>query len=92
MICMTQHSATSDRHVYRLHWSRMFVEYQQWPIRRVQIDDSNRCQWHTVPLSFQTKMMLKNWRYQRKLMFTASEECTDVPLVVLGHSVVVVGH
>jgi hypothetical protein len=60
-------------------------------IRRVLIDDLNCCQWHNVTLIFRTKVMPKNWRYLRKLMFTTSDECTDVPLVVLGHSVVVVG-
>ena len=67
-------------------------EYQQWPMRRVLIDDLNRCQWHTVTLIIQTKVMLKYWRYLQKPMFTGTEECTDVPYAVLGHSVVVVGH
>jgi len=39
----------------------------------------------------QTKLMLKNWRYQQKSMFTATGGHTDVPLVVLGYSVGVVG-
>jgi hypothetical protein len=68
------------------------VEYQQWPMRRVLIDDLNGCQWHTVMLIILTKVILKSWTDPQKLMFTATEECTDIPLVVLGHSVVVVGH
>jgi len=35
--------------------------------------------------------MLKNWRYPQNLMFTATGGPTDVPLVVLGYSVGVVG-
>jgi len=42
---------------------------------------------HTV----QTKLMFKNWRYPQKSMFTATKGHTDVPLVVLGYSVGVVG-
>jgi hypothetical protein len=37
-------------------------------------------------------VLLKNWIYPRKLTFTATEECTDVSVVVLGHCVAVVGH
>ena len=70
----------------------MFVKYQQWPMRLVLIDDLNCCQWCTVTLIFRMKVILKVWRYPQKLMFTDTEECTDVPVVVLGHSVVVVGH
>jgi len=32
----------------------------------------------------QTKLMLKNWRYPQKLIFSAAKVPTDVPLVVLG--------
>ena len=39
----------------------------------------------------QTKLMLKNQRYPQKVMFTAAGGNTDMPLVVLGYSVGVVG-
>jgi len=39
----------------------------------------------------QTKLMFKNQRYPQKSMFTAAGWPTDVPLVVLGYSVWVVG-
>jgi hypothetical protein len=32
----------------------------------------------------QTKLILKNWKYPQKSMFSATEEPTNVPLVVLG--------
>jgi hypothetical protein len=44
-------------------------------------------QWHIV----QTKLIYKNQTYQQKSMFTASGGLTDVPFVVLVHSVGVVG-
>jgi hypothetical protein len=56
----------------------MLVKYQQWSMRRVLIDDLNHYQWRTVMLIVRTKVMLKNWRYLRKLMFTASKECTYI--------------
>jgi len=37
------------------------------------------------------KRMNKNWRYPRKLTFTAREGLTGVPVVVLGYSVGTVG-
>ena len=37
------------------------------------------------------KRINKNWRYPRKLTFTAREGLTGVPVVVLGHSVGTVG-
>jgi hypothetical protein len=40
---------------------------------------------------FQIKLMLKNRRYPQKSMFTATELPPDVPLMVLGYSVWVVG-
>jgi len=39
----------------------------------------------------QTKLMLRNWRYPQKVMFTAAGGNTDMPLMVLGYSVGVVG-
>ena len=39
----------------------------------------------------ETKLMLKNWRYTQISMFTATVWPTDMPLVVLGQSVGVVG-
>lgn len=39
----------------------------------------------------QTELMLKNQRYSQKIMFTAREGPTNVPLVVLRYSVEVVG-
>jgi len=35
--------------------------------------------------------MLKNWRHPQKSKFTATELTTDVPLVMPGYSVGVVG-
>jgi hypothetical protein len=37
------------------------------------------------------KLMLKNRRYPQKSTFTAAGRHTDVPLVVLGYSIGVVG-
>jgi hypothetical protein len=39
----------------------------------------------------QTKLMLKNWRYPQKSIFTAAGEPTDMPLAVPGQSVGVLG-
>jgi len=39
----------------------------------------------------QTRLMLKNWIYPQKSMFGAAGGPTDMPLVVLGYSVGVVG-
>jgi putative AlgH/UPF0301 family transcriptional regulator len=39
----------------------------------------------------QSKLMHKNQRYLQKVMFTAAGGNTDIPLVVLGYSVWVVG-
>ena len=36
--------------------------------------------------------MLKNQRYPQKSMFTATDEPTEMPLVVLEYSVGVIGH
>ena len=52
--------------------------------------DQKGVQWHTIPTQFRKKTNVKNQRYPQKLMFTAIEGPTDVPLVVLGYSVGVV--
>jgi hypothetical protein len=64
---------------------------QQWTVEGVIIDHLRGFQWHTVKRNFQPKLMHKNWRYPLKSMFTAVRGLTGVPVVVLGHSVGVVG-
>jgi len=51
----------------------------------ITIDRLKGFQWRTV------KPMHKNWSYPRKSKFAATEGLTDVPVVVLGHSVETVG-
>jgi hypothetical protein len=53
--------------------------------------DLKGLQWHIVTQHIaQTKLINKNQTYQQKLMFTATGRLTDVPFVVLAHSVGVV--
>ena len=77
LIYLTRHSATThfsmtNAHltgvlrVYRSHWSRMLIKYQQWSMRRVLTDDLNRCQWRTVTLIVRTKVILKKLEISAK--------------------------
>jgi hypothetical protein len=66
----------------------MWIEHQQWPMKRVLMVDLKGFQWcivtqHTV----QTKLIYKNQTYQQISMFTATGGLKDVPFVVLAHSV-----
>jgi hypothetical protein len=67
-----------------LHWGSLWVEISTpaheanficWP-ERLSVAYCT----HII----QTKLMLKNWRYPQKSMFTATGGPTDMPLVVLG--------
>jgi hypothetical protein len=79
------------RFVYRSHWGPLWVEISAlayevktncWPERFSVMYYTHR---------FQTKLMLKNQKYAQKSMFTATVGPTDVPVVVLGYSVGVIG-
>jgi len=55
------------------------------------IDRLKGFQWRTVKRNYGSNQMHKNWRYLQKSTFTATERLTGVPVVVLGHSVGMVG-
>jgi hypothetical protein len=55
-------------------------------------DDLKHFLWCTATHIFQTKLIHRNWKYLQNLMFTGIEGLTDMPLLVLGHTVGVTGH
>jgi len=72
------------RLLYRLFWISLWVE-----ISTLAYELNSSCCPARLSVAYcthiiQTKVMLKNWRYPQKSMFTAIGGPTDMPLVVLG--------
>jgi len=81
---MSNAVADTVRIVYHLLWSSLWVE-----IWTMAYESNSSCCPPRLTVAYcthiiQTKVMLKNRRYQQKSMFTAIGEPTDMPLVVLG--------
>jgi len=79
------------RLLYRLPCSSLWVE-----ISTLAYVTNSSCQPARLSVAYctliiQTKLMLKNQRYPQKSTFTVTGVPTDMPLVVLGYSVGVVG-
>jgi len=77
--------------IYHLHRSPLWVE-----ISTLAYKMNTNCWPERFSVAYcthvvQTKLMLKNGRYSQKLMFTATGVSRDVPLVVMGYSIRVVG-
>jgi len=70
----------------------MWVEHQQWPMKQILMVDLKGFHWRILTQHIvQTKLIHKNQTYQQKFMFTVTGGLTDVPFVVLAHSVGVAG-
>jgi hypothetical protein len=60
------------------------LKYQHWPVKQTFFVDQKGCQWHMYPHNSDKTIAQESEISTKKLMFTATEGPTHMPLLVLG--------